>query len=256
MNPGMLGERLRSSSVPAGTALGWALRLPLRLIPPGIVVPILRGRLRGLKWIVGSCDHGCWLGSYEYEKRLRFEAALRRGTVLYDIGAHVGFYSLLGAVIVGDEGRVVAFEPLPRNRRYLQRHLELNGIRNVTIIEAAVASRSGRVRFAEGGSSTTGHLSVSGELEVDAVAIDVLVGDGTLPDPEYIKLDVEGAEYEALRGAEATIRRTRPVIFLATHGEEVHRRCCEFLASIGYHFESLDGSPVAFSCELLATWRG
>ena len=50
--------------------LGHILRLPLKLIPPGIVIPVLRGRLRGKKWIVGSSNHGCWLGCYENKREL------------------------------------------------------------------------------------------------------------------------------------------------------------------------------------------
>ncbi len=66
--------------------LGKLIRLPLRLIPKKMVMPILQGSLRGKKWIVGSGEHGYWLGSYEYQKRLAFEKTIKRNTVVYDIG--------------------------------------------------------------------------------------------------------------------------------------------------------------------------
>jgi hypothetical protein len=71
--------------------LGKILRSPLRLIPPKTVLPILQGKLRGKKWIVGSGQHGAWLGSYEYEKQLLFQQIVQEGNVVYDLGANNGF---------------------------------------------------------------------------------------------------------------------------------------------------------------------
>lgn len=92
---------------------GRALRLPLHLIPRGLAVPILQGPLRGARWLVGAATHGCWLGSYELAKQLAFARWLAPGRVVYDLGAHAGFYTLLAARPVGPAGRVHAFEPLP-----------------------------------------------------------------------------------------------------------------------------------------------
>ena len=86
--------------------LGKLLRFPFRFIPTDMRMPILQGRLKGKKWIVGSSNHGCWLGSYEYEKRLVFEKTVTKGSIVFDIGAHVGFYTLLASVLVGPGGRV------------------------------------------------------------------------------------------------------------------------------------------------------
>ena len=81
--------------------LGRLLRLPLRLIPKGMILPILQGRMRGKKWVVGAGEHGYWLGSYELEKRKAFERIITPGSVVYDIGANVGYFSLLASVLVG-----------------------------------------------------------------------------------------------------------------------------------------------------------
>ena len=86
------------SAISSNSLLGAALRYPLRWIPDDLVVPVLQGPLRGKKWIVGSSSHGCWLGGYEYEKQRRFAQAINPGGVVYDIGAHVGFYMLLASV--------------------------------------------------------------------------------------------------------------------------------------------------------------
>src|SRR5512139_3781902 len=95
------------SGISNHSVVGKALRFPLRLIPDDATLPILQGRLRGKRWISGSCNHGCWLGSYEYHKRVLFERTITPGSVVFDLGAHVGFYTLLASVLVGHAGRVV-----------------------------------------------------------------------------------------------------------------------------------------------------
>jgi hypothetical protein len=121
---------------------GRILRSPLALLPRGLTVPIVQGPLRGWWWKVGSGIHGYWLGSYEADKQPRFASVIRPGDIVFDIGAHVGFYSLLASKMVGPQGRVFAFEPVQRNLYYLHRHLQLNRIANVTVVQTAVGERS------------------------------------------------------------------------------------------------------------------
>lgn len=146
------------SGISGHTLLGKALRFPLSFIPGNLKVPILQGRLKGKKWIVGSGVHGYWLGSYEYEKRRLFEEVVKPGSIVFDVGAHVGFYTLLASVLVGIQRKVFAFEPLPSNLHFLRTHIEINCIMNVTIIEAAVSNFSGATMFEEGPDSSTGRI--------------------------------------------------------------------------------------------------
>jgi FkbM family methyltransferase len=231
---------------------GKLLRLPLRLIPKKMVLPILQGRLRGKKWIVGAGEHGYWLGSYEMNKRLAFERLIPAGSVIYDIGANVGYFSLLAAVLAGDQGWVYAFEPLPRNVAFLRRHIELNRLNNISVIEAAVSEEQGEAYFDLGASSAMGHLAESGEIRVEMVSLDQMMAEGTLLPPDYIKLDVEGAEYHALVGAENLLKTYHPILFLDTHQREAHTPAIEFLTDLGYRFEILDGKQLAETRELIA----
>ena len=75
--------------------IGKILRALLKIIPKGMTVLIVQGKLKGKKWIKGSGFNGYWLGSYESEKVLIFEKTLKKGNILFDIGAHVGFYTLV-----------------------------------------------------------------------------------------------------------------------------------------------------------------
>src|SRR5882757_5029521 len=99
----------RNSPFSPAAFLGRLLRLPLKLIPASAILPIMQGPGRGLKWIVGSYNHGCWLGSYEFEKQVIIPKIVRPGDVVCDIGAHVGYFTIIFARLVGPAGAVYAF---------------------------------------------------------------------------------------------------------------------------------------------------
>jgi FkbM family methyltransferase len=240
------------SGISNRTLFGRLIRSPLKLIPRSAVVPILQGPLRGKKWIAGSSTHGCWVGSFEYEKQLAFRRAVSRGDVVYDLGAHVGFYTLLASVLAGEAGHVYSFEPLAANAAILRRHLEMNRIRNCTVFQEAVAASDGTARFDPSSSGDLAHLSETGTETVKTVALDSLFAVGQLRAPRVVKIDVEGAELEALRGAVRLMEAHRPVILLATHGAEVHAGCVKLLCDRGYRLESLTVDPMEISAEILA----
>jgi FkbM family methyltransferase len=232
--------------------LGKILRLPLRLIPPQAVLPIWQGPLRGKRWIAGSGNHGYWLGSYEMDKCVRFARSVPPGGVVFDLGANVGYYSMIASFNTGPQGRVFAVEPLPRNLAFLKRHLALNRIGNVTVIEAAVADRSGTVRFAEDASTSRGRIGDQGALEVASIALDDWIDGGRLPAPDLLKIDIEGAELLALQGARKILAAKHPPIFLSTHNGKVHKDCLELLVALGYRAVSTDGRPLERSRDVLA----
>ena len=231
---------------------GRLIRLPLRLIPKRTVLPILQGQLRGKKWVVGAGEHGYWLGSYELHKRQTFERTIKPDMVVFDIGANVGFYSLLAAYLTGRDGKVYAFEPLHRNVEYIRQHAALNGLVNIEVFEAAVADQNGEALFDPGASIAMGHLSAQGTVRVRQYCLDALLAGGQIDPPDVMKIDVEGAEYAVLKGAQALIQKHLPLIFLDTHGRDAHEATIGFLRARGYQFEILDGRPLAESKELVA----
>jgi FkbM family methyltransferase len=228
-----------------------AIRSPLRLLPPGMVVPILTGRLRGRKWIVGSCVHSCWIGSYEFDKQRAFAEVTRRGATVLDLGSNVGFYTLLAAELVGSSGRVYAFEPVPRNIDLLRRHIALNRLTNVTVIEAAICELTGRRRFQFHKSAAMGHLSEAGQTEVNTVTLDDFVFRWGAA-PNSIKIDVEGAEFSVLQGARETLATHRPALLLATHSPALRDRCLDLISEHGYVVRAIGKNDRERADEFLA----
>ena len=226
--------------------LGRLLRLPLRAIPGDAVLPILAGPSRGLKWIAGSGPNSNWLGINEVNKRRRFVREVKVGHTVYDIGANVGSYTLLAARLVGPDGFVVAIEPLPANLRYLERHVRLNDLENVHVVPAAATDRVRTLRFQGTADRVTSHIAADGDIIVDGTTVDELAGRDGMRAPDVMKIDVEGAEVDVLRGATRTLATKRPTVFLATHGDAALAECHTFLQAAGYTIEAIPDLPHEF----------
>lgn len=229
------------------------IRLPLQLVPRGAVMRILSGPLRRYRWIAGSAPHGSWLGTYESHVQRLFCERVKPGDVVFDIGANVGFFTLLAAKLVGQNGHVYAFEPLPRNLHYLERHLQLNGITNVTMQPLAIAKASGSARFRSGQHASMGQLTDAGDLEVTTTSLDDVIANGIAPRPAFIKMDIEGAESDALRGAKALLDSTGLAIVLSTHGHIQQERCWSALEQARFRLELLRDGAADGDYLILAT---
>jgi FkbM family methyltransferase len=215
------------------------LRWPLSLIPADTEVRILRGPIRGMKWIKGAGPNAYWVGTYEAARMREFANTLKQGDVVYDVGANGGIYSLPASFGIGNSGWVYAFEPLERNLRYLRQHLALNHLQNCTVLESAICNKEGTLAFsaADWHPSMT-RLSPKGEITVPSTTLDICIyGEMRLRPPNLIKIGVESAEFEVLSGATRGITEFHPAIFLELHGPELHRDCRDFLVAKVYSVE-------------------
>jgi len=148
------------------------------------------------------------------------------GNTVFDVGAHVGEWTLLFSELVGRSGRVVAFEPDPVARASLKKNLEMNGISNVTVEEVCVSDKTGKVllraeRFGSGLSSIVQPHGRGGgykELEVEATTLDEYCETRALS-PDWIKIDAEGSEPLIVRGMKHLIEDRHPQAILEFHSD-------------------------------------
>jgi FkbM family methyltransferase len=168
---------------------------------------------------------------------------------VYDVGANVGFTAVLAARLVTAEGAVVCFEPLPDNVRQIKYNASLNRFAHVRVQQVALGKEDGEAEFVLSSSPTWGRLATSGftpekvgTTRVPVRRLDTLVAEEGLPAPDFIKVDVEGAEADVLAGAAHLLDSARPVLLIETHG--TNRAVVDALAGHDYQIHVL-GSPVA-----------
>ena len=198
-----------------------------------------------------------WEGEHELAVQQALADRLTPAAVFYDVGAGFGFYSLLGARL---GAHVFAFEPDEENAESLRRHAELNSLTpRVEIVRAAVLAVSGVTGF-ERAAQERGHGNgvvaagvASRRMPVDAVPCTSLTAFARLnPLPSVIKIDVEGAESEVLKGAEELCNLCRPAVICEVHDAANGSFVSNWLKQKGYSVEVMEDSS-EYPAHLLAT---
>ncbi|WP_298920618.1 FkbM family methyltransferase [uncultured Nostoc sp.] len=235
------------SNIRSNNPIGKLIRFPLSLLPTKSILPILQGPAKGMKWIVGSGVHGMWLGSYEADKQKLMTELSLEGTTVLDIGANVGFFSIFLSRLVGATGKVISFEPLPRNIEFIHQHIQLNKIDNIEVISAAVSDKLGKNNFASSHLYAQGYLTDNGDLEVSVITLDSLHNLTNLV--SLVKIDVEGAEANVLKGGEKFFQEHRPIILLATHGKKQTNDCQVILHKYNYFMTLINKDLYGFDCD-------
>jgi FkbM family methyltransferase len=159
-------------------------------------------------------------GTWEPEVAQVIQREVRPSQLVLDIGANIGYFTLLLAKQVGPEGKVIAFEPFPKIFEVLKENVALNGYQNVVLESKAVADRTGPVSLSQKGKEplSTVESIVSGPgITVQAVALDDYF-DGRRDRIDFIKVDVEGAESLVLEGMHNVLSRDRPILLVELHG--------------------------------------
>ena len=213
---------------------------------------VLRLWSRGDDWISNQVFWRGWSG-YEPETTPLFFELARDAAVVIDVGAYVGFYSVL-AGLANRGSRIFAFEPMGDNAERLRRHIELNRLENVESVHAAVAADPGEAELfhtpGDHPSSTSlvrdfmsAHQDVKSSI-VPAIALDPFLEERGVGPVSLVKLDIETGEPDALRGMRRTLERDKPPIFCEVLSDDVGAQLETILTPLGYRFYHLtDGGP-------------
>jgi len=160
---------------------------------------------------------------YEPETFRFFHEYVKPGDTVLDIGGHIGLFAVVTARLVGLEGKVFSFEPTPFTRGVLQEVVTLNGCDGtVEVRREAVTSQRGELTFFDTGNAISNANSLvrtdlsKNEIRVPAISVDEFAAERELK-VDCLKIDVEGAEFDVLRGARDTFLRERPVARLGLH---------------------------------------
>ncbi len=238
-----------------------------RATPGGIsVATVAGGDLAGLRLHLDlHTEKDFWLGTYEPDLQSAVRELIAPGMTVYDVGANIGYISLLLARAVGPQGRIVAFEALPANVARLRANLYLNPdlAPRVAVEPRAVTDCPGLVHFLVHDSVGMGKVEGSAgrqatyveTIEIAAVSLDAFVYEEGQPLPAAIKVDIEGGEVLALPGMRRVLEEAHPLLLMEIHGPEAARVAWEQLSSQGYCLaEMAPGYPPIQSPEELG-WK-
>ena len=231
----------------------WKERIARLFYPTGATRRVLRGPLRGFRYVVESGMGVSYALGVDTGGVRFLQQKVTPGMTVYDVGANRGQMCLLFSKWVGPNGCVLTFEPVPRLAASTARNVKLNSLTNVCSRALALSDHDGVDSFA-----FSWNLPTQGKLadveatylvpgtsiqEVEVARLDSFVARGQ-PPPDLIKIDVEGAAAAVLRGGAEVIENHFPAIYLELHGPEEQAGVRDELLSRGYLCETLDGSRV------------
>jgi FkbM family methyltransferase len=217
----------------------------------GVVRTIIAGPSRGLRYRIMAPFLAPIVGGWEPAAQRLMVRHVPAGSVAYDIGANIGIHTLLLSRLVGLEGQVYAFEPVPELYARLCENVSLNpGLPAARPVQLALGDRSGTAAFYTGHHAGAGHLAASGpdtgeRILVSTSVLDEFVYRDHHPPPGFIKIDVEGAEGSVLAGAEQVLSNARPILMVDLHSPVQDLAVGQSLTRAGYvAFRTGDGCRV------------
>ena len=231
-----------------------------RIVPAESHVFACQGALEGYRMGIDWNRHRSFLyGTWEPNVTAAVTNTVKAGMTVIDIGAHIGYYSLLFAKCVGPTGSVFSFEPVPENFALLHKNIQLNELSQVQTFPQAIFSGKKEISIAvpdespNSGEGSVVHHHGARQYLVPAITLDSFcVPSGVRPD--ILKMDVEGAEYDVLLGAQETISRCRPKLLIELHhsdGDVAAHLVPDLLAAWSYQIEWIDRWPL--TSHILAT---
>ena len=171
-----------------------------------------------------SSGEGLLFDSYEPATTFVFERLVAPGDLVVDVGAHWGYFTLLAATLCGETGRVIAFEPLPRNVSVLTKNIQANRFHNVEVVAKAVCDGEGVAKlFLSRGSSGNSLIALPPGAEPapgqsECLPVDTVTLDGFFAPlsrkPTLVKMDIEGAELAAFDGMSTLVRETADLVLI------------------------------------------
>jgi FkbM family methyltransferase len=207
----------------------------------GSTVMIETGPMRGMSLVVSEhVSHAHIRGTYELETQLAVDRLVAPGFTCYDLGASIGYLSLLMA---RKAKWVFAFEPTAHAAAELRKHATANQLQNITIVPSPVSDVVRTVRFTVNtnayGSRIAGAQSKWPTVELKTIILDDFVKAN--PWPDFIKIDVEDEEARVLEGARSILRERKASLCCELHSEESARKVQEILSEYGYTLMDLHG---------------
>jgi len=206
------------------------------------VLPVSSGLLKGTLLDVDPRKQRDMIaGTYESEVQNALAKHLKPGQIAFDVGAHLGFFTLLMARLVGDGGTVVSVEPDPFMAPKLEANLKSNHAGNVQVVRKAAGTQDEERRFTPGAGGGIGHLADDGEIEVSATSLNRLAAQFGVPN--LVKVDVEGGELEVLAGAGDLLSSNKCTFVVEVHDGQIQSEAEALFNRMDYQVSFIQDNP-------------
>jgi FkbM family methyltransferase len=222
-----------------------------------LILPILRGPARGLRLSIdfGVGGEGSYiLGRHESAVTQQLAGLIQPDWTVWDCGSHIGFFTVLFGRAVGPKGRVIAFEPDPNKLERVRRNVQLNQFSWVECVGVAIAGEDEVIRFRVQPAATSHVVGAyvgreppalpdSADLiEVPAITLDAALQ--AFPQPNLVKLDIEGSELIALQHATRLLAEVRPLLAIELHNPEADALVGRLATQHRYDIFAPDGQRI------------
>lgn len=198
------------------------------------VLPVLSSSLRGTRLRVNGLVKGSvFIHDYEPDKQNAFRFLLRENSIFFDVGANVGLHSYY-VTRKFPKVKIVAFEPLPGNAAYIRETIQLNGFKNIQVVETAVSAQEGEAFFDNTMNNSMGMLVArQTSLKVKLITLNDYTRQNNIY-PDVLKIDVEGAESDVLKGSSHLIAQAKPCFIIELHNPVQDLEVARILLGHGY----------------------
>ena len=194
---------------------------------------------------------------YEKNETNYFKKVVNKGDIIIDVGANIGYYTLLFARLVGSDGKVYSFEPDPRNCKLLEKNVNENNYKNIILEKKAVSDKTEKCKFylhedTVGNSIQESNAKLHSEIEIESVALDDYFETKSL-NPDFIKIDIEGYEFNALKGMELFLKSNNKVQIMLEYNPKTKDvydieplKVFDFLDEFCFKFKDLNSMSTGF----------
>ena len=193
---------------------------------------------------------------YEKNETNFVKDSVNKGDIVIDIGANIGYYTLMFAKLVGDTGKIYSFEPDPRNFLILEKNIQINGYNNVILEKKSVSSKLGKsilyVNENSAGSSMHKPNNVVNQIDVDLITLDNYFEVNSIT-PDFIKIDIEGYELNALKGMKSILQSSDKTKIMIEYNPLTKKELnsdpmnsLAFLSELGFKFKDLNSRVQTF----------
>lgn len=202
----------------------------------------INANIKGINYLLDLTeivDNKVFYGNWEYDTTKIFKEKIKKGMTILDVGANMGYFTLLGAKLTGSKGKVYAFEPTSGGIKRLKKNVSLNNFNNIKIENIGLSDENKKIEAKIRHSWKRKELKESKREVVLLKRLDDYVKQNKVEKIDFVKIDVDGYEYKVLKGAIEVLKKDKPIICMEIGNSKVHHNLEDYGIDKGYSLQEI-----------------